>query len=206
MAKPVVFVIGANGNIGASTVMALSTKYADKVEIRAGVRNPEKADKIKSLEGVTVVQATMGDEKLEQVLSGVDTLFINTPGAPNRVSLATSTAELAKKAGVKHVVFVSIPSAKVTDTIFGRQFAEIEGAISKLGIPYTVISIPSFFENYWQYKSTIANQGKIFCPVDPEKSFAAIAVEDAGKATAAILVNPSSYANKTFTLVSDCQT
>ena len=47
MAKPVVFVIGASGNIGSATVQALSAKYSDKVEIRAGVRNPDKADKLK---------------------------------------------------------------------------------------------------------------------------------------------------------------
>ena len=58
MTIPVVFVTGASGQIGSSTVIALSAKYADKVEIRAGARNPEKADKVKSLAGVTVVQAT----------------------------------------------------------------------------------------------------------------------------------------------------
>ena len=47
MGKPVVFVIGASGNIGSATVQALSAKYSDKVEIRAGVRNPDKADKLK---------------------------------------------------------------------------------------------------------------------------------------------------------------
>ena len=47
MAKPVVFVIGASGLIGSATVQALSAKYSDKVEIRAGVRNPDKADKLK---------------------------------------------------------------------------------------------------------------------------------------------------------------
>ena len=47
MAKPVVFVIGASGNVGSATVRVLSAKYSDKVEIRAGVRNPDKADKLK---------------------------------------------------------------------------------------------------------------------------------------------------------------
>ena len=42
MAKPVVFVIGASGSVGSATVQALSAKYSDKVEIRAGARNPDK--------------------------------------------------------------------------------------------------------------------------------------------------------------------
>ena len=60
MDKPVVFVIGATGNIGSATVTALSIRHADKLDIRAGVRNPDKAEKLKGLTGVSVVQAEMG--------------------------------------------------------------------------------------------------------------------------------------------------
>ena len=203
MTKPVVFVLGATGNIGSGTVATLSAKYADKVEIRAGVRNPEKADKIKSLAGVTVVQATMGDEKLEQVLSGVDTLYIVTPGAENRATLTVSSAELAKKAGVKHIAVVSVPTVNLTDTIFGRQLTEIEDKVSKLGVPYTFISLPLFTDNFWGFKDTIVKQGAIYCPVDPEKPFISVTVEDAASAGAAILVDPSSYANKTVKINSN---
>ena len=60
MGKPVVFVIGASGNAGAATIAALAERYSDKLEIRAGVRNP---DKLKAPAGVTVVHATMGDKE-----------------------------------------------------------------------------------------------------------------------------------------------
>ena len=59
--KPVVFVIGATGNIGMATLQVLATKHVDKVEIRAGVRDPEKADKVKAIAGVNVVKAAQGD-------------------------------------------------------------------------------------------------------------------------------------------------
>ena len=203
MTKPVVFVLGATGNIGSATVATLSAKYADKVEIRAGVRNPERADKIKSLAGVTVVQATMGDKKLEQVLTGVDTLYIVTPGAENRAALTVSSAELAKKAGVKHIALVSVLTANFTDTVFGRQLTEVEHKVSKLGVPYTFIRLPIFTENFWGFKDTIVKQGAIYSPVNPEKTFTSVAVEDAASAGAAILVNPSSYANKTVDINSN---
>ena len=207
MTKPVVFVIGATGNVGASAVANLSAKYADKVEIRAGIRNPEKADKIKSLEGVTVVQATMGDGELVQVLSGVHTLLINTPSTENRVELATSTAELAKKAGVKHIVVVSVNTADFTGSIIAQQFNDIEGKISSLGVPYTFIRLPAFFENVWGFKQTIISQGTMYGPVDPDKPFIEVAAaKDGGRASAAVLVNPSAYTNKTVTIVSERQT
>ena len=107
MAKPIVFVIGATGNIGSATVIELASKHGDKLDIRAGVRNPEKADKLKGLAGVTVVQAEMGDnEKLVEAFKGVNALYIVTPGAENRAALTIATAKAAKSAGVKHLAVV----------------------------------------------------------------------------------------------------
>ena len=205
MSKPIIFIIGATGSIGAATVTALSSKYADKVDIRAGVRSLEKADKIRNLPGVQVVQATMGDEKLSETLQGVDTLYVVTPSTKNRAELTIATAEQAKKAGVKHIGVVSVASADkfTTDIIIGHQFVEIEKKVSELGVPYIFIRLPSFYENYWGFKDTIKGEGAIYSPIDPEKPFTAVAAEDAGKASAEILVNPTKYANKTLTIVSD---
>lgn len=204
--KRIVFVIGATGSVGAATVRSLAAKYGDKIDLRAGVRDPEKAEKIESLAGATIVQATMGDDKLAQVLSGVHILFIVTPGTKDRVQLTLSTGWLAKTAGVKYMAVVSVLTADLINTTFGRQFTEIEAKISKIGVPYTFIRLPLFIENYWLFKDTIVNQGTIYCPVDPEKPYTPVAVEDVGNALATILVNPSRYTNKAIDLVSDCQT
>jgi uncharacterized protein YbjT (DUF2867 family) len=204
--KPVVFVIGATGRVGTVTVENLAAKYAERVEIRAGVRNLLKAENYKSLAGISLVQATMGDEKLVKILSGVDTLLIVTPSSKNQAKLAVSTAELAKKADVKHIAVLSVIVADIADSIIGSQFREIEEGISRLGIPYTIIRLPFFTDNYWSFKDTIVKQGVIYCPVDPEKPFTPVAVDDVGSVSAAILVNSSSYANKTISVVSDCQT
>ena len=196
-AKPVLFVTGASGNIGFATVAALSSKYAEKVEIRAGVRNPdhEKAEKIRNLPGVQVVRATMGDASLSETLQGVHVLFIVTPPVENDVEVVMATAEEAKKAGVKHIVAI------------GRdrhgEGPQVDGEIPKLGVPYTVVILPFFMENYWAFKDSIVSQGKIFNPVDPEKSYSTVVVEDAGKAVAEILVNPMKYANETLNIASD---
>ena len=139
MAKPVVFVIGVSGNIGQATIQALSSKYADILEIRAGVRNPDKADKLK-LPGVTIVQAQMGDkDTLINTFKGVDALYIVTPPTENRAALAIHTAEAAKVAGVKFILVVSSPAVSHTDTIFGKQLSEIETKISQLGVPYSLL-------------------------------------------------------------------
>ena len=207
MVKPVVLVIGATGNIGSATLTALASKHADKLDIRAGVRNPEKADKLKGLAGVTVVQAEMGDnEKLVETFKRVDTLFIVTPGTENRAALTIATAKAAKSAGVKHLAVVSVATAELTDTVFGRQLAEIEEAIKKLGIAYTFLRLPLFIENYFGFKATIQGQSSLFAPVDPTKLYTPVAVGDAGKVAAAVLADPSKHINKIYTVNSDRHT
>ena len=203
MAKPVVFVIGASGNIGQATIQALSSKYADILEIRAGVRNPDKADKLK-LPGVTIVQAQMGDkDTLINTFKGVDALYIVTPGTENRAALTIHTAETAKEAGVKFILVVSLPTTGFTDTIFGRQFTEIETKVSQFGVPYSLLRLPFFVENNWGFKDSIKNDSTIYSPVDPTKPFTNVVVDDAGKAGAVILANYTKHFNTTYTISSD---
>ena len=203
MAKPVIFVIGASGNIGTATVSVLSAKYSDKFDIRAGVRNPEKADKLK-LPGVSVVQAQMGDkDKLKETLKGVDALYIIAPGTENRADLVIATAEAAKEAGVKFLLVLSVSTADLTDTIFGRQLHEVETKVSQLGVPHCFIRLPLFIENNWAYKDTIQGQSSIYNPTIPDKPFTPVAVEDAGKASAAILSDYSKHVGKTYNVTSD---
>ena len=205
-AKPVVFVIGASGSIGSATVSALAAKYADKVEIRAGVRNPDKAPESIKVPGVTIVQAVMGEkEKLTEIFKGVDALFIVTPGAKNRAALTIETAEAAKEAGVKFLLAVSIPTAICPDkSTFGKQFHEIEEGIPKLGVPCCILRLPAFFENMWSYKGTVVSQSVIYGFVSPSKTIAAVAAEDAGKAAAVILTDYEKHNGKTYDLASDC--
>lgn len=194
MAKSVVFVMGASGNIGSATVAALAAKYADKVEIRAGVRDPAKADKLKSLAQVKIVQATMGDkEKLPGILKGVDALFIVTPGAQNRLQLVVDTAVAANEAGVKHLLMISAPPATVP---------AMEDAMDKLSLSRTYIKLPYFIDNLWGLKETISSQGVISCSADPDKPFIVVSAEDAGVAGAAILVDPSKHIGRSYVVIS----
>ena len=204
MAKPVAFVIGASGNIGLATLQVLSSKYADKLEIRAGVRDPEKAEKVKAIAGVNVVQAAQGDKaQLVTALAGVTSLYIVVPGVENRADLSIKTAEAAKEADVKHLVVVSVLTAELTDTVFGKQFDSIEKAISKLGVPYTFLRLPLFVENYFgdYSKDVCHNQTR-----NPSKSYTPVVVGNAEKAAAAVLADPLKHVNKTYAIVSDRHT
>ena len=207
MNKPVVFVIGASGNIGFATLQTLSTRYSDQLEIRAGVREPSKADKVKALPGVTIVKATQGDkDQLVNIFTGVTVVFIVTPPTENRAELAIKTAEAAKEAKVQHLLVVSVPTVVVADFIIGKQFCLIEETISKLGVPYTFLRLPMFLDTYFFYKETIQKMSTMLIPSDPTKPLTAVATIDAGKAAATILADHSKHVNKAYTIVSNCHT
>lgn len=207
MPKPTVFVIGCSGFIGPATVKALSDNYSDKVNILAGTRDPasEKVATLKTLPGVTVIRADMNDkEALREQLRGVTSLFIVTP--TSGFKLAIGAAEVAKSSGVKHILTVSVLTVSLTDTIYGKQYSELESRIQNLKMPYTIIRLPPFVDNYWGFKRPIQEKSSFGTPSDPTKPFSAVVVADAGKAAAAIMADPKKHYGKTYKLISNCHT
>ena len=207
MSKPTVFVLGCSGSIGSATVRALSRKYSDTLNILAGTRNiaSEKVASLRSLPGVTILHADMNNrEALPDLLTGVTSLFIVTP--TNGFRLAIGAAEVAKASGVKHILTVSVLTVELTDTIYGKQYGELESSVKHLQIPYTFIRLPPFVDNYWAYKRPIQQNSSFSTPGDPTKPFSAVVVEDAGKAAAAIMAEPEKHYGKTYKLISNRHT
>ena len=207
MSEPTVFVLGCSGSIGSATVRALSRKYSDTLNILAGTRDTasEKVASLRSLPGVTILHADMNNkEGLRDLLTGVTSLFIVTP--TNGFRLAIGAAEVAKASGVKHILTVSVLTVELTDTIYGKQYGELESSVKHLQIPYTFIRLPPFVDNYWAYKRPIQQNSSFSTPADPTKPFSAVVVEDAGKAAAAIMAEPEKHYGKTYKLISNRHT
>lgn len=207
--KRKVFVIGASGTIGFATVKVLSQKYADQLEIYAGVRSPEKAEKLKSLANVKIVKAEMGADQvgLQEVFTGIDFLYIVTPGSRNRVDLTKRTADAAKKAGVKSLMVISViltDLAFTEDTfLFAEMFHEIEKHVKELGLPWTFLRLPGFYENMMGFARAIKNNSSISLPFDENATFAAMAAADMGLAGATIMAHPEKHRHQTYKLFGD---
>ena len=206
MEKKQVLVIGASGMVGQATVKRLSSEFGDQVDVKAGVRNPQKASALNDLKAVTVVQAEMGDTSaLKKTFQGVDSLFIVTPGADNRVHLVIETAKAAKEAGVKFLLVVSGASITHPEMIkvFGTEFSEIESAVPKLGVPFAFLGLPAFMETFFGITPTIEKESRIYSPVMSDKPIVVVAADDIGLAAATILASPEKHAGKKYTIVSD---
>ncbi|XP_065185051.1 uncharacterized protein LOC135815656 [Sycon ciliatum] len=203
MAKPVVFVTGASGQVGLATATALSQRYGKEVTILAGTRSPERAEDLKALDDVSIVKAEMGDPNMERALTGVDCLYIIAPAVENRAELVRKTVDAAGAAGVGFILALSICTADCPETIFGKHFSDIENHVRAAGVPYTFLRLPAFYENIWAHQKTIMGQRVFYGPVGADKQFTLVAVRDAGVAAAAILRRPSVHLGKTYNIVSD---
>ena len=160
MSKPVVLVLGTNGYVGKATVKSLSDTYADKVVIKAASRDPAKLGELRDLKGVELVALDMSapDAASHIKATGAATVYVVTPGVENRAAITINAANASKEASVGHLVVVSAITTDVKDTVFGRQLTEIESHVKKLGLPYTLLRLPLFVDNFWADAETIKKQ------------------------------------------------
>lgn len=103
MAKPSILVTGVTGTVGREVVKALAETGH---EARALVRDPAKAASLRS--SVELVKADMlQPETLEEAFRSVDKAFIIAPPTPELELMEANAFEAARRAGVKHIVYLS---------------------------------------------------------------------------------------------------
>lgn len=186
-------------DIGKATLAALTSRHGSKLQVHAGIRNP---DKFGTMDGVTNVKADMGDKTtLSETLKGFDGVFVVVPGHEQRIELALNVIKAAKEAGVNFILMLSVLTSG-TDTIFGKQFAPIEEETKKSGLDYAIVRLPLFMDNNYASVGSIKDQSTFYDPRGSEKVHTPVAVADVGKAAADILASPSKHRRKTYKLVS----
>lgn len=140
------FVGGAGGKLGGLVVAALKARgFAGP--LIAGTRDPSK---LAGLTGVTVRKADYTDVVgLTAALAGVDTfLLISTDVIGQRLPQHLNAVAAAKAAGVKHIVYTSMPRPEAPSAItFAPEHLGTEEAIKASGIPYTIVRMSWYAES-----------------------------------------------------------
>lgn len=137
-------VTGATGKLGTKIVDAL-LKTVPANQLAVSVRNPEKAEGIKT-RGVEVRQGDFDrPETLDTAFKGIDRLLIISADGDNetRIRQHTNAVAAAERAGVKFIVYTSIVNAQESKNMLAPTHKATEEAILKTGIPY------SFLRNNW---------------------------------------------------------
>jgi uncharacterized protein YbjT (DUF2867 family) len=115
-------------------------------------------------------------------------------------------ADLAKAAGVQHLVYSSVGSAHRGTGIphFDSKW-QVEQHIRAIGVPHTVLR-PVFFMQNWEWMREMVLGGTLAQPLDPDKPFQQVAVEDVGAFAAIAFENPDRWIGREVDLAGDEQT
>jgi uncharacterized protein YbjT (DUF2867 family) len=173
-------IIGGTGTVGSEVVKQLAATGA---KARVLARTPDKVLKSASLE---TVQGDYSDAAaLDKLLAGVSKLFLLLPSIPGSVESASKVVEAAKRAGVKHVVRLSVLGVDTNSPAqLSRWHAETEQNLKASGLAWTMLQPTSFAQNFLRSAATIKKDGTFFgaygegkmCLIDA-RDIAAVAVK-----------------------------
>ncbi|PTX19621.1 uncharacterized protein YbjT (DUF2867 family) [Pontibacter mucosus] len=159
-----ILVTGATGTVGREVVKQLSMLDGD-IRVRAGVHSIIKGENLKRLPGVEIVEMDFEDpDSLHAAFTHVDKVFLLTPFALDQVQMAKTLVDEAKKAGVKHIVKLSVIGADAKPGLqLGQWHREVEQYLEDSGISYTFLRPITFMQNYVNYNAeSIKEEGRFY--------------------------------------------
>ncbi|SFB43239.1 NAD(P)H dehydrogenase (quinone) [Rhizobium sp. NFR07] len=196
-------VTGAAGQLGRAVLHhLLETSKVAAGDIIAASRDTAKLTDIAS-RGVETRRADFSDEAgLAAAFAGVDRVLIistdelATPGG--RLKQHKAAVAAAAKAGVKHILYTSMPNPDKSLVSFAPDHLGTEEAIKATGIPYTILRNAWYDDNYLLSMPHNLQSGTWYTATGDGK-VANISRDDCARAAAAALAKPPA-GNRTVTL------
>ncbi|MFX3651216.1 MAG: SDR family oxidoreductase [Paenibacillus sp.] len=157
-------IIGATGMIGNALLRRLMERG---IPVRAVSRKPDKLRQQMAdlaLSGIEICAADANDsESMRRALAGTSQLFLALSNTPTQVELETSIIQMAVQEGVKHVVKISSPAYDERSPVAVAGWHEqIEQALVKSGMTYTMLRPYAFMQNLLRLAPTITTRDVFF--------------------------------------------
>lgn len=178
-----ILVTGATGTVGNQVVQQLVKRGAN---VRALVRDTAKAN---FPAGVTLAQGDLlNPDSLRSAFEGVSTLFLLNAVVADEFTQALIALNLAKEAGVKHVVYLSVIHSDIYVNVphFAGKFG-VERMIEQMGFSATILRPAYFMNNEWTIKDVVLGYGVYPMPIG-NKGLAMIDARDIGEIAAVELL------------------
>lgn len=190
-----VLVTGATGNTGRAVVEALAARGA---LVRAMVR--AEADRSKLRPGVEVVVADFDETPaISAALDGAGRAYLVTPSSKQAEEQQKRFADLAAKAGTRHLVVLSqLGSDQQSPVRFLRYHAAVERHVRDLGIVCTFLRPNLYFQGLLTFAGSISTQGKFYAPIG-DATVSAVDVRDIAAVAVVALTEPG-HEGATYTL------
>lgn len=195
-----ILVTGATGRVGRHVVDQLVKRGAS---VRVLTRDPSKTQ---FPAGVDVVQGDLLDiDALRAAFDGVSTLFLLNAVTGDEFTQAIVTLNLAREAGVKRVVYLSVFHADRFANV--PHFAVKSGAermLEQMGFSATILRATYFIDNEHMIKDVVLNHGVYPMPIG-SKGVAMVDARDIAEVAALELIRrdqaPATVPIETINLV-----
>jgi uncharacterized protein YbjT (DUF2867 family) len=174
-----ILVTGSTGAIGSQVLAHLSGQGA---EVRALTRSPEKAA---FPAGVTAVKGDLSDvDSVRNALKDVSTLFLLVSNAPDELTQAMLTLNLAREAKLGGIVYLSVfRGEEYSDVPHFAGKRTVERMIEALSLPATMLRPAYFIQNDLRQKDALLTHGVYGMPVG-RKGISMVDTRDIGDAGA----------------------
>jgi uncharacterized protein YbjT (DUF2867 family) len=191
-----ILITGATGNNGQELVRQLT---AMGQPVRAFVRNPAEAARLKG----PSIEVAVGDfdqpDTLDAALQGVEKAFLLTPVAERSLLWQKAFIEAARRAGVKHVVkFSGMGADSRTAPELLRLHGETDDRLRGSGVSFTILQPNSFHQNILSSVNTIRAQGSFYLPLK-NAAQSTVDIRDIGAVAARVLTS-SGHEGKSYVI------
>src|SRR5256884_2882108 len=129
-------------------------------------------------------------ETLTGPLQGVEHAMLISSSDPAMLEVQSNFIEVARKAGVKHVVKLSEIMPEIDSPFrFARMHGEIERRLEDSGMAFTHLRAGEFMPAYFRQVPSIVAKGAFFLPMEDAK-IASIDIGDIAEVAVAALTGP----------------
>src|SRR5215204_7320580 len=205
-AERLIVVTGATGKQGGAVARSLLDRG---FRIRALTRNPQKPEaQALADRGAEVVQGDMEDRSaMARALKDAYGVFsvqnFLESGPEGEVKQGKTLADAAKAAAIQHFVYSSVGSSyRETGIPHFESKWQIEKHVRELDLRYTILR-PVFLMQNWEMMRGMVLGGTLAQPLDPDKPFQQVAVEDIGAFAAIAFENPERWIGREVDLAGD---
>jgi uncharacterized protein YbjT (DUF2867 family) len=142
-----ILITGATGTVGSKVVKRLAG--SSQITVRAACRSAASAEELRRLNVTPVDFDFEKPDLVAAALRGVDKLFMVVPAIRDQVGVSTRFLELARAAGVTHVVKQSALECDKEPTIaFGRAHRDVERVLTTSQLAWTFLRPNNFMDNF----------------------------------------------------------
>jgi uncharacterized protein YbjT (DUF2867 family) len=197
MASPIL-VTGGTGTLGGHVVPLLRAAGRDVRILSRHDREPA--------EGIEYFAADLiKGEGFEPALEGIETVLHLAGGAKGDDKAAQNLVRAAVRAGVKHIVYISVIGADTVPLAWFKTKLAAEQAVRDSGIPWTILRAAQFNDLVFKTAATMAKMpvipipgGLRFQPVDAREVAARLAELALGEPSGLVpdLAGPTVYGMK----------